>query len=366
EHDDGDGAPRDPQDREGGAQSLRRDVVQELPDQLEGAHGPDRSADGPGRLLEDPLPFGEPGDDLDVDRVAEPRLDRPLLRGAVVAQHGDPGAAVLEGDDALGDGEDVLAPLDDDVGVGAVTRAESGAAGVGQADLDGERGRVLLLLRLERDLLDDAMDLRVRERADADDDGHPFGQAPDVDLVDGAAEDEVVHVGHGHEDRALLVAAERHHGVADLDHLLEDEAVDGGLDDGLDPGVGDGDPPLLEEREALARDLELDLRLGESAVRGVELLLGDEASLLQFALARELAAQVVELDLPELELAACFDELEGRRVGADLEERVAGADEVADVRILVPDHARDLGLHANLDFRLDGADREGAIDELHA
>src|SRR5690606_22845925 len=114
------------------------------------------------------------------------------------------------------------------------------------------------------------------------------------------------------------------------------------------------------------RDLELALRLGESAVRGVELLLGDEASLLQFALARELAAQVVELDLPELELAACFDELEGRRVGADLEERVAGADEVADVRILVPDHARDLGLHANLDLRLDGADREGAIDELHA
>src|SRR5690606_7163048 len=113
-------------------------------------------------------------------------------------------------------------------------------------------------------------------------------------------------------------------------------------------------------------DLELDLRLREPAVRGLELLLRDQAALLELTLPRELAAQVVELDLPEFQLAASLDEFERRRVGADLEERVAGADEVADVGVSVPDHARDLRFDADLDLRLDRADRERAVDELHA
>src|SRR5438445_12788014 len=51
-----------------------------------------------------------------------------------------------------------------------------------------------------------------------------------VDLVDGSPEDQIPHGRHTHQHRARLVRRERHHGIADLDRVLEDVAVDGSAD----------------------------------------------------------------------------------------------------------------------------------------
>ena len=49
----------------------------------------------------------------------------------------------------------------------------------------------------------------VRQRADLEPSRQPCIQLADVDLVHGAAEDQVAHLGHRDEDRPLLEGAQR-------------------------------------------------------------------------------------------------------------------------------------------------------------
>src|SRR5262249_55740164 len=80
------------------------------------------------RPLDHQVPLLEPRDDLAVQAVGEPGLDLDLLRLCLGrgARNLDEGllAAVLEGDDALGNQEDVLLLPDDEVGVGRIPGAQ--------------------------------------------------------------------------------------------------------------------------------------------------------------------------------------------------------------------------------------------------
>src|SRR3989454_12657532 len=70
----------------------------------------------------------------------------------------------------------------------------------------------------------------VGEGADLDRHRHALLEPTHVDLVHGSPEDQIPHGRHTHQHRARLVRRERHHGIADLDRVLEDVAVDGGAD----------------------------------------------------------------------------------------------------------------------------------------
>ena len=166
--------------------------------------------------------------------------DSPVLMwrsasGAVGLLHRHERRVVPLGDEPLGNQQHAVAPGDDHLGVGRVAGAERRALHLRQHDLDREDGGLLLLPRLEPDLGELALHLRVGQRADLDDDRHPLGEPAHVDLVHRAAEDQVLHRRHAHEDRALLVGREGHHRVADLDRVLQHEPVDRRADDASPP-----------------------------------------------------------------------------------------------------------------------------------
>src|SRR5438132_7672007 len=98
------------------------------------------------------------GEHFHVQAVGDAGLDLGLLRrGLRVAAgqlHGGLLAAVLECDEALGDGQHVLLLADDDVGIGGVAGAQRDLLIRLQLDLDVEQRGAFLLLRLRRDARD--------------------------------------------------------------------------------------------------------------------------------------------------------------------------------------------------------------------
>src|SRR5437879_4894662 len=93
---------------------------------------------------------------LDVDGVGETGLDRALRGLAGAGAHGHEARVVAVGDEPLRDVQHAVAAGDDHLGVGRVARAERRPCHLGQDDLDREHGRLLLLVRLEPDLLEPA------------------------------------------------------------------------------------------------------------------------------------------------------------------------------------------------------------------
>src|SRR6266571_144972 len=167
---------------------------------------------------------------LDVDGVGETGLDRALRGLAGAGAEGHEARVVAVGDEPLRDVQHAVAAGDDHLGIGRVARAERRPCHLGQDDLDREDGRLLLLMRLEPDLLEPALHAGVGEAGELDRHRHALLEPTHVDLVHGSPEDQIPHRRHTHQHRARLVRRERHHGIADLDRVLEDVAVDGGAD----------------------------------------------------------------------------------------------------------------------------------------
>src|SRR5213592_976144 len=167
---------------------------------------------------------------LDVDGVGETGLDRALRGLAGAGAEGHEARVVAVRDEPLRDVQHAVAAGDDHLGVGRVARAKRRPCYLGQHDLDREHGRLLLLVRLEPDLLEPALHAGVGEGADLDRHRHALFEPTHVDLVHGSPEDQIPHRRHAHQHRARLVGRERHHRIADLDRVLEDVAVDGGAD----------------------------------------------------------------------------------------------------------------------------------------
>src|SRR5690606_33342193 len=212
EHDDGDGAPRDAEHGKYRAEPLRSQILNELLQCDEIAHGRGRLLDLFQFFFFQALAFLEPADDFDVDGVAKAGLYLQFLSRSVFFKQRDARRIVRECDDPFGDHQDVLPLFDDDVGVGRIASAKCNRDrvgfrmpwialyGFGDLDLDREDSAVLFLFGFEPDFRNDALDGRIGQRADVQLDLHAFPQAADVDFVHGTAENEVLHVRHRHED----------------------------------------------------------------------------------------------------------------------------------------------------------------------
>src|SRR5207245_8692513 len=77
----------------------------------------------------------------------------------------------------------------------------------------------------------------------------------------------------------------------------------------------------------------------------------------------QLALQIPELDLAQLRVAPELRHFQRRRVGGDVEQRLAPLDEVADRGKALSHDAGEDGLDADLDPGLDGADGEGLVNQ---
>src|SRR6266850_5003426 len=180
------------------------------------------------RRLHDRIRHLQPLQHFDADGVRETGLDAALRGLAGAGADGDEARVVALDDEPLRDVQHAVAAGDDHLRVGRVARPEGGSLHLGQGDLDREDRRLLLLVRLEPDLLEPALHAGGGQRADLDRHRHALLEPTHVDLVHRAPEDQVPHRRHPHQHRARLVRGERHHGIADLDRVLEDVAVDGG------------------------------------------------------------------------------------------------------------------------------------------
>src|SRR6266567_1619257 len=251
---------------------------------------------------------------LDVDGVGETGLDPALLGLARAGAHGHEARVVAVGDEPLRDVEHAIPARDGHLRIGRIARAQRRACHLRQDDLDRKHRRLLLLVRLEPDLLEPALHARVRQGAD-------------------------------------------------LDRVLEDVAVDGGADHGLDRFAGGQYRAAFLQRQPLLRQRQLRARLVYLPLCGLEIGGGDEVLVAQLLLAGQLALHVLELDLPQLGAAAELYHFERRRVGGDLEQRLAALDEVPYFGEAPPHHSGQDRFDADLDAGLDGADGEGFIDQ---
>src|ERR1051325_251876 len=317
------------------------------------------------RALHDLVALLQTGEDLDVHAVGDAGLDHDLFRRRLRIGAGDFDRgllpAVLEGDEPLRDGDDVLFLPDDDVGVRGVAGAQGDLLARIELDLDVEERGAVFLLRLRGDARDASGDDVGRQGADFDPRHHPDAQLADVDLVDGALENEVAHVGDGGHLGAGLIRGQRHDGIAGVHDTGEDRAGGRRADDRL--GAGDGQPPFAREVAVL-----LGLGQGHSGeLEGLALLI--EVGLRQHAGGGELLGALV-IDFRSLvrrrggvDLAVDFGDFHRRRVGRDLKEGVAGAHGVADLDEGFGDDAGDLRLDRELLAGLDLPDRDGLLDD---
>src|SRR5882762_9939712 len=300
---------------------------------------------------------------FDVDGIRQAGLDATLLGLTGAGAHGDEARVVALGDEPLRDVEHAVAAGDDHLRVGRVARAQRSPRHLGQRDLDREDRRLLLLVRLEPDLLEPALHAGARERPDLDGHRHALLEPAHVDLVHRAAKDQVPHRGHPHQHGARLVRGERHHRIADLDRVLEDVAVDGGTHHRLHLLAPREHLAAFLQREALLRQRELAARFVHPPLRGLDVGGGNQVAVAQLLLAGQLPLEISQLDLAQLHVAAQLHHFQRRRIGGDLEQRLTPLDEIAHRREALPHHAGENGFDADFDSVLDGADGEGLVDQ---
>ena len=194
---------------------------------------------------------------------------------------------------AFGDGQDIRGALQYDLRVGAVAGAHE--RGVGQRDsrLDLKLYGAVLLFALGGDVFEDGVEGACAQRADGQLDGHALADLADLRLVHIAAEDHVVHVGHGGDGGAVVEAVALDHGVTHLDRHVEDHAGDGTAD-------LRGTRAACVARDAIADNLECALGVGQLlfglaiiGFRDVELLGGEDALLKELFVAAVRALHLV-------------------------------------------------------------------------
>ena len=225
-------------------------------------------------------------------------------------------------------------------------------------DLDVEEGRPLALLRLGRDPRQASCDDVVGQGADLHAAGHSDRYLADVDLIHGALEDQVTHVGDVGQLGAGLVRGQRDHGVSDIDRSRQHRTAFGGSDDGLDLGFAPGHPPAASEILVVMGLLAGDPRELESLSQGVEFALGHQPALVQFPAAFVIGPRLLEARLRRADAVIHVEKLLRGWIGGDLEERVTGADLVADLHEAALDDPRDLRLDLELLARFDLAHRQ--------
>src|SRR5690348_505399 len=265
---------------------------------------------------------------LDVDGVGEAGLDEALFALASVGPDRHEARVIAVRHQPLGDVQNTVASGDDDLRIRRIAGAELGTRDLRQRDLDREHRRLFLLVRLEPDFRELAFHARAGQRADLQRHGHALLQPADVDFVDGSPEDQVPHCRHAHQHGPLLVRRQRYHGIADLDGVFQDVAVDRGPDDGLELLIAGLHLTALLEREALLRQRSLRARLVHLPLGSLEVGGGDHVSIMQFLLAGQFALHIFELDPAELRVASQLDHLERGGVGGDFQQRLARLDEV--------------------------------------
>src|SRR5229473_372751 len=303
---------------------------------------------------------------LDIDGVGEASPDEALLGLAGARPDRHEGRVVAVDEEALRDVQDAIPAGDAHLRIGRVARAQGGPFHLGQDDLDREHRGLLLLVRLEPDLIEPALHARVGQCADLDRRRHTLLEPTNVDLVDGSPEDQVLHGGHAHEHGARLVRRQGHHGIADLDRVLEDVAIDGGADHGLHLLAAGQHFPAFLQRQPLLPQRELAARLVHPTLRDLDIGGRNQVLVAQLLLAGQLPLHVLELDLAHLHVAAELHHFQGRRVGRDLEQRLAQLYEVADLGEALPHHTGEDGFDGDLDPGLDGPDGEGLVDQRSA
>src|SRR5436305_7195185 len=191
------------------------------------------SADLARRRLDDRVGRLQALQHLDVDGVGEAGLDAPLCGLAGAGADGHEARVVAVRDEPLGDVEHAVPARDDHLGIGRIARTQCRPCHFGRDDLVREHRRLLLLVRLEPDLLEPTFHAGVGQGADLDGHRHALLEPTHVDLVHGAPKDQVPHGRHAHQHGAGLVRGQRHHRITDFDGVLEDVAVDGGTHHGL-------------------------------------------------------------------------------------------------------------------------------------
>src|SRR6266849_6818514 len=98
---------------------------------------------------------------LDIDGVGEASPDEALLGLAGARPDRHEGRVVAVDEEALRDVQDAIPARDAHLRIGRVARAQGGPFHLGQDDLDREHRGLLLLVRLEPDLIEPALHARV-------------------------------------------------------------------------------------------------------------------------------------------------------------------------------------------------------------
>src|SRR6058998_920412 len=119
---------------------------------------------------------------LDVDGVGEAGPDPALLGLAGTGADGHEARVVAVGDEPLGNVQHAVPARDDHLRIGRVACPERRTLHVGQNYFDREHRRLLLLVRLEPDLLEPAPHARAGQRTDLDRRRHALLEPAHVDL----------------------------------------------------------------------------------------------------------------------------------------------------------------------------------------
>src|SRR5690606_17961009 len=279
-------------------------------------------------------------------RRATATADARRLRGRLETERREHLGRRPEAERRVRDAEHVLGRVDDDPEVRRQARPEA-VVRVRDDDPDRIGNDVALDRRVEVDVLDRAVERRVRVRIDLELDLHARADLADVGLVDAGRQAQRVEVGGDLEERRDVHA--RLNRLADVDEPVDDHTVDGRLDLGVRDiqlglrEVGARLHQLLFGRGNL-RLARLDGQLGLFELRLVgeplleELLRAREVPLGIFELhALHLDVGLLALDVGRLDIDLRLQE--GRiQAGDDL----APADDRVEVRVELDDRARHL------------------------
>src|SRR5690554_1114314 len=140
----------------------------------------------------------------------------------------DKGGVTAELHGALGDGDHLLAPVEDDIGIGAVACADKYSLGQLQGRLHLEQDGATLFHSLGRDILQRGGNGEVLDSPDGDFHGHPYRELADLGLVDLAHEKHVAQVGHRGDGGAVVEIVGLDHRVPRFNGHVEDGAAHGG------------------------------------------------------------------------------------------------------------------------------------------
>src|SRR6185436_12048017 len=264
---------------------------------------------------------------------------------------------------ALVDRQHVLAPVEHDVGVGAVVGAQEKFLVEHHGRTDGELDSALVGDTLRRDVFERRLERLALQRTDVQHQLHALPQLADLRLVDQSFEDHVTYVRQGRERGAGLEGARLENEGALLVGHVEHSAVDGGGDHvrNLVPGRAG----LEQPDGVLGRCHRLLLHVVVGLVL-VELRLGDDLLVQQLLVALHVRRLVLQVDARLQQLRLRGGDVDHVRTQRDARNDDALLHGLAGHLVQFVGHPRDLRLHLDFAARDHLARSHGLLDDAHA